>query len=90
MIPQAELDRALARWKARKSGGEAPTPVPVAHTPTPVRGVPQAVAHNPFEAEATYVAGATYSAHAVAEMQPETSSGVIALSDLDVDGDEPR
>jgi hypothetical protein len=33
MISQAELDRALSRWKARKLGG------PDAHTP-----VPQAVA----------------------------------------------
>jgi hypothetical protein len=29
MIPQAELDRALARWKARTLGHEAPTPGPV-------------------------------------------------------------
>ncbi len=29
MIPQADLDRALARWKSRQAGQEPPTPGPV-------------------------------------------------------------
>jgi hypothetical protein len=28
MIPQADLDRALARWKSRQAGHEQPTPGP--------------------------------------------------------------
>jgi hypothetical protein len=48
MIPQADLDRALARWKARQTGQEPPTPGPSdlggqAPTPTPVVEVSSAV-----------------------------------------------
>ena len=35
MIPQADLDRALARWKARQAGHEAPAEDAAVEAPAP-------------------------------------------------------
>lgn len=55
MIPQEELDRAIARWKARKLGQSA---VPLAIDDT---GLPQPVDDAPIFEEPTRVAAAGYS-----------------------------
>ncbi len=38
MVPQDELDRALARWKARIHGHDLPAAVPVVSVSIPVMG----------------------------------------------------
>ena len=43
MVPQEELDRALARWKARINGHELPAPVIRAQTPVAVIPPPEEV-----------------------------------------------
>jgi hypothetical protein len=47
MIPQADLDRALARWKARQAGHEAPTPGPDLATTRPSTAAVGATAAEP-------------------------------------------
>jgi hypothetical protein len=43
MVPQEELDRALARWKARINGHELPAPVARAAPPVSVTPPPEEV-----------------------------------------------
>jgi hypothetical protein len=76
MIPQEELDRALARWKARKLGQAVPAGGNYA-------GLPQAVADDdaPIHEEPTRVAAAGYSSQ-VETPQAEVHSEVH-LNDSD-------
>jgi hypothetical protein len=52
MIPQADLDRALARWKSRQAGQEPPTPGPsdLAVTMPFARPVPAELRQEPSSA----------------------------------------
>ncbi len=76
MIPQTELDRALARWKSRKLGlSDAPTPIPVS------TGYSQPVTvHDEATVVRDYV-----DAVAGAELDAGSSSGVISLGEGDYD-----
>jgi hypothetical protein len=74
MVPQEELDRALARWKARINGHELPVPVMAVAT---VSVTPTASASPPPE-EVTQVVMAPY--------QGGESGNVVAEVNLD-DGD---
>ena len=52
MIPQADLDRALARWKSRQAGHDAPTPNPsdLAITQPGGQAVPTGIGGEPSSA----------------------------------------
>jgi hypothetical protein len=84
MIPQIELDRALARWKSRKMGlSEVPTPapVPIAADPAIAYGAAHAYDDGPGASEDATVVRAVDVVEQ--ELGAETSSGVIAIGDGD-------
>lgn len=70
MIPYAELERAIARWKVRQAGGE-----PAALPQEEVGAV----------SEMFVDPGMSYEGHFSHETPTDSSSGVIQIGDADLD-----